>query len=120
MRTFAIVSVGRILSRADTVHDSIEMLKLIPKKWYNLAFVVDGSLIDLGLDNDNWILLGIAVIVLFIVDMLHERNVGIREAIAKQNIVFRWLIYYAAFAALLIFGIYGPGYDAAGFIYEKF
>ena len=120
IRTFAIVSVGRILSRADTVHESIEMLKLIPKKWYNLAFVVDGSLIDLGLDNDNWILLGIAVIVLFIVDLLHERNVSIREAIAKQNIVFRWLIYYAAFAALLIFGIYGPGYDAAGFIYEKF
>ena len=40
--------------------------------------------------------------------------------LARQNIWFRWLVYYGLIFAVLIFGIYGPGYDASTFIYFQF
>ena len=60
------------------------------------------------------------ILVLFLVDYVHEKGIHIRETIAKQHIVFRWLIYYAAILAILIFGIYGPAYNASSFIYGNF
>ncbi len=62
----------------------------------------------------------IFVLVMLYVDLLHEKNVSIRESIASQNIIFRWLIYIAAIITLAIFGIYGPDYDVSAFIYEQF
>lgn len=119
-RTFVLVSLGRFFSRANRLKDAIGMFGLTFKKLYDFSFVVDGSLTELGLDTANWIILAIAVVVLFVVDNLHEHGVQIRDTISKQNIVFRWIIYYAAIIAILVFGIYGPGYDSAGFIYEQF
>jgi len=57
---------------------------------------------------------------MFFVDYLHEKDVHIREEIMKQPIIFRWTIYILAITVILVFGIYGPAYDAAGFIYEQF
>ena len=38
----------------------------------------------------------------------------------KQNLAFRWLVYLALFLAVLVLGRYGPGYNAADFIYAGF
>ena len=43
-----------------------------------------------------------------------------REYIDTKSTLVRWAIYLALFAAVLIFGIYGPGYDASVFIYREF
>ena len=65
-------------------------------------------------------LLIVAVAILFLVDHLHEKGVHIREEIARQPIFFRWLFYFGIIFAILIFGMYGPEYDAASFIYGRF
>ena len=80
----------------------------------------DGTLKTLGLDAANWILLIACIVGLYFIDSLHERGVHIRESIDRQHIVFRWVIYLLAIDAIIIFGIYGPGYDSATFIYEQF
>lgn len=120
LRTFSLISIGRIFSKASNLEASIGMLRQMTEKWYDISFLVDGSLIRLGLDHANWILLIISVVILLLVDGLHERGVHIREGIARQHIVFRWIIYYAAIFSVLIFGMYGPGYDSASFIYAQF
>ena len=61
----------------------------------------------------------VAVLVLFIVSMLQEK-MDVLEALKKQNLVFRWVLIYALLMAVVIFGMYGPGYDPSAFIYEKF
>ena len=38
----------------------------------------------------------------------------------RQPLVLRWTVYLLLIFAVLIFGIYGPGYDAAAFIYFAF
>ncbi|MBR2802572.1 MAG: MBOAT family protein [Erysipelotrichaceae bacterium] len=120
LRTFVIGTFGRYFTRAAGLKDALKMLKLTFTDWTDPTFLTNGSLLKLGLDNANWILLLIAVLVLFYVDHLHEKEVHIRETIAEQNIIFRWLVYYGAIFAIIIFGIYGPAYDAAAFIYGKF
>ena len=57
---------------------------------------------------------------MFVVGLLQERGHNIRKDISKQNLIFRWIIYYLAFFAIVILGVYGPGYAASDFIYGQF
>ena len=57
---------------------------------------------------------------LLIVDIAHERGIHIRDLIAGEQIVPRWIVYLTAFAIALVFGVYGSGYDSAAFIYQQF
>ena len=43
-----------------------------------------------------------------------------QKRIAKQNLVFRWVIYDALIVFLLLFGMYGEGFNASDFIYKGF
>ena len=52
--------------------------------------------------------------------MYLQTKTDIRSWLAKQGIVFRYAVVYLALFAVLIFGIYGPGYDAVQFIYGGF
>ena len=62
----------------------------------------------------------VAVLVLLTVSILQENGLKLRETLAKQNIVFRWAIYLIALIVVLVFGIYGPMYNAADFIYQAY
>ena len=37
-----------------------------------------------------------------------------------QPLPYRWAVYYTAVFAVLIFGVWGPGYSAANFVYFQF
>ena len=49
-----------------------------------------------------------------------QEKMPLRETIAKQNLIFRWVLIYGCLFAVIIFGVYGPGYDASSFIYGQF
>lgn len=72
------------------------------------------------IDLYDWMILWGGGILLTAVGLLHERGIHIREEFQKQNLIFRWAVLFAALYGILIFGIYGPGYDAASFIYKGF
>jgi len=119
-RTFFICSLGRLFSRGDGLRAALHMMRSVFDRWYDLSFLTDGSMLDLGLGNAEWYIFLLSVIILLLVDIAHERGIHIRESIARQHLIFRWIIYFAAIAFILIFGVYGPEYDSANFIYEKF
>lgn len=79
----------------------------------------DESLYKYGLDRRNMLVAVLSILVLLIADAMEER-MSVREAIARRNTVLRWGIYFAGIFAVLILGMYGPGYNAAAFIYEQF
>ena len=58
--------------------------------------------------------------VLLGVDIAHEHGVSLRRKLGEQNLAFRWLVYIAVIVFILIYGVYGPGYNAAQFIYFQF
>ena len=62
----------------------------------------------------------VSVAILAAADLLKLRGIAIRNRIAAAPMPVRWLIISASITAILIFGIWGAGYDAAGFIYFQF
>ncbi len=120
VRTLVVVTFGRYFSRADDLSTAVMMLKRTFQKWWDLSFLTEGKLLTLGLNNANWYLLLMMILLLFFVDHFHERGISFRETLSHQSLIFRWGIYIAAVLFLLIFGLYGPAYDAAAFIYGQF
>ena len=95
-------------------------MKATVRSCRDLSFIVDGSLLNLGLRLSDWFVLIIAVLILFLVDFLHEKDIHIRDTVSRQFVILRWVFYYAAVLFVLIFGIYGPAYNAADFVYGGF
>ena len=65
------------------------------------------------------VLLG-ALLILLAVSLMQEKGVSVLEAVKRQQLWFRWLIYLAAIFVVLLTGIYGPGFAASSFIYFQF
>ena len=120
LRTFVLVSMGRYFSRADSLYTALRMFKRTFQQIRDVSFLTNGSLLRIGLTNAEWWLLLFAIMLLLFVDYTHEKGIRIRESIARQGLIFRWAIYLGIIVVILVFGVYGPGYSAASFIYEKF
>lgn len=119
MRTFILCSFGRFFSRGISCMTALSMMKRTithPNPWV----FFDGSFLGLGLEYKDFYVIFAFIIVLLVVGIMQERGVHIREKIAGQNLYFRWLLYIGAVVIVLIYGSYGPGYDAGEFIYQQF
>ena len=82
--------------------------------------LTDGSVFRLGVSEREFSILMLAIILQIAVDVVNERGVRIRDVIADQQVVFRWIVVLAAIWAILIFGVYGPGFDVGAFMYQQF
>lgn len=87
---------------------------------FDFSVFVGGSLLTLGLSAADYVILLLALVLVFVVSLLQERGVAIREALAAQSFAVRMLVWYGLFLAVLLFGAYGIGYDASQFIYNQF
>lgn len=78
------------------------------------------SIYELGLDRGNWFVLSLGVMVLTVVDILHEQGKSIFLLVNRQTLWFRWGLYAGLIWCIILFGIYGVGYDSSQFIYFQF
>ncbi len=118
LRTFCCFMGGRLLTRPGSLFNTRRVIWNI---FHNLCpwCLTDGTIFQFGLDWPQLCLLAVSILVLWAVSMMQERF-SVREALERQNIVFRWIIIFTAIFSILIFGIYGQGYDASAFMYEAF
>ena len=81
----------------------------------------DGSLLEL-LDLKDTLVLAFGLGLMLLVSVLSERMEAgcLRDRIAALKLPLRWVLWLALFMTVLIFGVYGPGYDKAQFIYMGF
>ncbi len=117
--TFFLVTLAWVFFRAESVNQSLAMIKSMLSV-YNPWVLTDGTLFTLGLDAKEWNVLMIALPVLLVVDMLRYQKMQLTEWFMKQNLWFRWIVFYAGIMAVVIFGVYGAQYDATQFIYFQF
>lgn len=69
---------------------------------------------------EDTVILLIAIAILVVIDILIYNKVKLADNIERRSLVIRWPIYIFLLIATLIFGIYGPGYSEAQFIYFQF
>ena len=116
--TFLLVSFAWIFFRADSFSQAVQIIRCM--KGAEIWSLTDGSLIALGLDTMNWVLLAAGLVFLFVRDLCVRRGISLRVQLQKQGIWLRWLLYIGAVLLILVCGIWGPGYDASTFIYSQF
>ena len=115
--TFGLVVISWVFFRADGLISALKMLKMVlfGCPW----LLTNGALLKLGLDGLDWNVLIVSLGILLSVSCLQER-MSIRQALERQSFVVRYPVYIVAVLVILIFGIYGPGYDVSQFLYMQF
>lgn len=117
--TFILITFAWIFFRADSIGEAGSIVKSIFSA-NNPWILFDGSLCKCGLDSGNLIILAVALILLIIMDYCKYKKVSVISVILRQDTWFRCLIIIIAILTIMIFGKYGPAYNAANFIYARF
>ena len=119
IRTTILVFIGELFFRANTLKDGFQMFsQMISKISFN--FINDGTILELGIDRQDFIIVGIMTLVIFVISILKERGVDLRESISKKNIAIRWALYYAVVLSIIVFGAYGAGYIPVNPMYAQY
>lgn len=119
VRTYLLFAAGRTF----TVAGGLAGCGLLWRQLFagsRLWTLFDGTLYTHGLDQKDFYVAFAGIALMLFVDYLHERGISIRERIAGQKLPIRWAFYYGALFSLVVLGIYGPGFDAASFVYGAF
>lgn len=120
VRTFILADIAWIFFRADNFIAGASIIKNMLSKW-NPWVLYDKSLFELGLDIKEVQLLAVSIIVLLLVDLArYFSGEMLDKTLMKQCTWFRWGVMFLLFLMILMFGTYGPEYQAASFIYFQF
>lgn len=120
IRTFILVAfIPKMFTLTDSVSSALGMIKNMFSE-FNVWVFFDQSLYTYGLDRQDFWLAMLSTLIVLCVSLMKEKGIQIREMIAGKNMVIRWSIYYMAIFSIIIFGMYGPGYDASNFVYMQF
>lgn len=116
--TFILVDIAWVFFRATDLASAIHIIK--SSFVWNPWLLVDGTLYTLGLERADFWLMMLSILILLFVDILHEKGVSIRDSLLAWPLPLRWAVIYGALFWILLFGVYGPAFDAASFIYFQF
>lgn len=120
VRTYLICCIGRIFFKAPTLSAGIGWIGKMFSPWSVTALFSDYKITGFRMFLTVVLIPLWSIMVLWAVDLLQEKTGGLRRVVAKKPLVLRWILIYALLFSILIFGCYGPGYDASDFIYEQF
>ena len=117
LRTLFLMCATWIFFNAQSVAHGIWMLKnsISVHNWW---IFFDGSLYEFGMTQKDFTVAFISFIIVLCVSIAQEKGIDVRKAFEKQQLVFKWIVLLGGIIAIMVFGIYGPGYNAADFIYR--
>ena len=119
-RTFLVVLVGYVFDVAPDFTQAMNTFKLA---FTDQSLSVGRSQIsELGLEKYEYAIIIFGMIVVFVASVIQERHSSttIREMLDKKPFALRGFVIFAGVMLVLVFGIYGPGYDPAAFVYMQF
>ena len=115
--TFLLVCFAWIFFRSGDLREAVEAIRRIftAFKWESVKKIT-----DLGIDFANLIVLLAAILILFAVSLCTEKDEKALQGAEKLIFPIRWAVYLLLIFAVLIFGVYGTGFEASQFIYFQF
>ncbi len=118
IKTTILVFIGELFFKAPTLTVAFTMIRKIFTQFS--VSKLSKEILKLGLDSKDFIIILLALLVVFVISLFKERGFHIRQKIEQQPIVLRWTLYYALILGIVIFGAYGPGYIPVAPIYADF
>lgn len=111
--TICLINFSWIFFRADGSMVAVQMVSSIFKD-VNLSGLLEIT------DFTDLIIILLSTLLLFIVSTFKYEGRSVRKMIARCNLPVRWTIWIMLLFIVVIFGVYGPGYSSASFIYMNF
>ena len=118
IKLLVIVNLGEMFFRAETVGTGFAMLGRILTNFHITE--LGDHIYSLGMDYYDAAVALIGILIVLVVDILHEKNIQIRKAISGWALPARWVFWYAAIFIVIIFGAYGAGYTVVDMIYAGY
>lgn len=122
IRTYFIYALGVVFFTSTGLRTAISHYGILLRsiRVLNPWTLFDETVLSFGVAWRDINILVIGILILIIVDTLREKYGYARTWIKEQSFGFRWMIWIGLFLMVLIYGMYGPGYDASTFIYQGF
>lgn len=118
--TFVLSVLGFIFFRAESVRDGIGYIGRMATD-FDIWSLTSGNIYHMGLDAKEMGVLFGAVLVLLFVDRCYDRKkLYFDELVKGQSLAVQYVTVIALLIVILVFGVYGQGYDAVQFIYFQF
>ena len=112
-RTWIFIVIGMTIFKADSMSKAFSYIGSI---FHNS----NAGVLSFGLSYIDFIIVILYLIVLFIIGYLEEKGKNVIDYIVDGCGFKKYLIYYILIVMIIVFGIYGPGYNASDFIYGQF
>lgn len=113
LRTTVLVMIGMTIFRAPSVGSAWQMLT-------NIFVKSDTSILSHGLTSIDFFILLIGAGSMFVSGYLQETEKNMFEIVDRKSLVLRYSILICVILLIVVFGIYGKGYNAGDFIYGEF
>ena len=123
MRTWVVIFTGELFFRAKTMHQGLTLFTHIftgsffPKRGVWNILTDQKAIL---LERADYLAILFGIIVILIIDICREKELGLKEKILQGPVLLRWSAFYLLIAAILIFGAYGAGFQAVELIYAGF
>lgn len=119
LRTAVLVCIGELFFRGHGLWAGLEMFRKIFTS-FTLQTLRDQTIFTFGMDIHDYRILLFTVLLIFVLGLIQEKGISIREELSNKNIVLRFSVYYALIVFIIIFGAYGKGYIPVDPIYAGF
>ena len=119
IRTALLVVIGELFFRSTGLMSGFGLFGRIVSD-FSFSGLNSELLKKLSIDPQDFIIIGITLVAVFIVSLMNEKGISLRDKIAKRGIVTRWCIFYALILFIIIFGAYGFGYIPVDPMYANF
>ena len=118
LRTFLLMCSLRVLDCYRDVEVSFRALGTVFTD-FNWGEAFSGALLQLGLTGADYLIAAVGVVIMFAVSCVQEKHGSVREVLWEKPVLC-YAVFFVLAVAVLTFGAYGVGYDAAQFIYNQF
>ena len=118
LRTFLLMCSLRVLDCYRDVAVSFRALGTVFTD-FNWGEAFSGALLQLGLTGADYLIAAVGVVIMFAVSCVQEKHGSVREVLWEKPVLC-YAVFFVLAVAVLTFGAYGVGYDAAQFIYNQF
>ena len=112
--TFAVVDLAWFFFRIPSWQEAVAILRQMTRELGDFTDILR----VLG-DGDRNILI-VGMLILFIVDFVHEKGISIRNWVKGQEIWFRYILYIGVISACIYLGIHAGDDGVRQFIYFQF
>ena len=119
VRTCLLVVVGELFFRAEGLRAGLRMFRKMVTD-FRFDSISIPMLKGLSIDPQDFFIVGVTMVIVFVVSLLNERGIVVRDALEKKPTALRWAVLYALILYIIIFGAYGKGYVPVDPMYANF